>query len=174
MTDVTEKAQNTAATMATPVDVRNTSVVGGAAGYVGLEVMVSYILRSVFKVEKRGIMELTAIHGLSVPFVGGLSAFSDGPDPLGLEGSYGSQFMDGAKGIPAVFASTYVVNTFLQGLHMPKLNFRDILVTAASKIITRPIMSLAYPQFGETFRNGQDALEETFKKQRQNSNLKMD
>ena len=172
MVDATEQAKNTVATMATPIDVRNTSVAGGAAAYVGLEVFVSYMLRHVFKVEKRGLAELTAIHALSVPFVGGLSAYFDGPDTLGLEGSYGPQFMEGFKGIPAVFASQYVVNTYLSGLHVPKLNFKDILITSASKILTRPVMSLAYPQLGETFRNGQDAIDATFAKQREASNLK--
>ncbi len=171
MASNTDKAKNVLMTMATPVDVRNMTVTGGALGYVGLEVLVSYMLRRVFKIEQRGLAELTAIHGLSVPFIGGLGAFADGPDALGLEGSYGSQFMDGAKGIPAVFASTYIVNTYLQGLHLPRLNFKDILITAASKVLSRPVMSLAYPQLGETFRNGQDAIEATFEAQRAASNL---
>ena len=80
--------------------------------------------------------------------------------------------MDGAKGVPAVFASTYIVNTYLAGLHAPKLDVKDILITAASKIATRPIMSLLYPNLGDSFRNGQDSLNTLFKTQRDKSSIK--
>ena len=170
---MTEKAKNVTANMFAPVDVRNTTLVGGTVGYVSVEVLVSYILRRVFKIEQRGFVELSAIHTLSIPFIGGLSAFADPNHQLGLEAPFGAQFMDGAKGIPAVFAAQYVVNTFMDGLHMPRLNFKDILITASAKILSRPLMSVLYPQV-EMFRSGQDALEETFKKQHNVSNLKQD
>ena len=64
------KLMNTLDVAIMPVDFRNTTVVGGAAGHVGLEVLVSYIARRVFGIEKRTIIELTAIHGLSVPLQG--------------------------------------------------------------------------------------------------------
>ena len=114
-------------------------------------------------------MELAAIHALSIPFIGGLSAFSDPNHPLELEAPVGDQFMDGAKGVPAVFASTYIVNTYLAGLHAPKLDVKDILITAAAKIATRPLMSMIYPRLGDGFRNGQDALNVMFRQQRDKS-----
>ena len=154
-----------------PVDVRKTTQVGGALGYVGVEVLISYIARRVFKIAPRPVTELAAIHALSLPFIGGLSAFSDKEHPLGLEAPMGDQFMDGAKGIPAVFASTYIVNTYLAGLHAPKLDVKDILITAAAKIASRPIMSMAYPRLGNGFRNGQDTLKELFDRQRAQSRL---
>lgn len=154
-----------------PVDVRKTTQVGGALGYVGVEVLISYIARRVFKIAPRPITELAAIHALSLPFMGGLAAFSDKNHPLGLEAPMGDQFMDGAKGIPAVFASTYIVNTYLAGLHAPKLDVKDILITAAAKIASRPVMSMAYPRLGDGFRNGQDTMEALFDIQRVKSNL---
>ena len=154
-----------------PVDVRKTTQVGGSLGYVGLEVLVSYIARRVFKIAPRPVTELAAIHALSLPFIGGLAAFSDKDHPLGLEAPMGDQFMDGAKGIPAVFASTYIVNTYLAGLHAPKLDVKDILITAASKIATRPIMSMVYPRLGDGFRNGQDSLNTLFDLQREKSRI---
>ena len=163
---------NTFDAAVTPVDFRNATVVGGAASHVGLEVLVSYLARRVFGIEKRTILELTAIHGISVPLAGGLSGFADSAHPLRLQAPMGDQFMDGAKGIPGVFAATYIVNTFLSGIHAPGINVKDILVTAASKILTRPLMSMLYPNLGDSFRNGQDAIEETFQKQREQSALR--
>ena len=157
-----------------PADVRKTTQVGGALGYVGVEVLISYIARRVFKIAPRPVTELAAIHALSLPFIGGLSAFTDEEHPLGLEAPMGEQFMEGAKGIPAVFASTYIVNTYLAGLHAPKLDVKDILITAAAKIASRPVMSFAYPNFGKGFRNGQDALSELFDRQRKKSAIASD
>ena len=161
-----EQWSNVLSNAAMPVDIRKQTQVGGALGYVGLETLISYVVRRVFKVAPRGVGELAAIHTLSLPFIGGLSVIADKEDAKGLEGPISGQFMEGAKGIPAVFASTYVVNTYLAGLHLPKLDFKDILVTAASKIASRPIMSLLYPNLGDSFRNGQDSLRQNFALQR--------
>ncbi len=157
-----------------PVDVRKPTQVGGALSYVGLETMVSYIFRRVFKVAPRSVLELVAIHSLSLPFVGGLSTFADSEDGQGLRAPMGAQFMEGAKGIPGVFAGVYLANTFLDGLHVPRLDFKDILITAASKIATRPLTSLAYPYLGASFRNGQDAVRSSVALQRRQSRLNMD
>ena len=157
-----------------PVDVRKTTQVGGAMGYVGVEVLISYIARRVFKISPRPVTQIAAIHALSLPFIGGLAAFTDENHPLELEAPMGDQFMDGAKGIPAVFASTYIVNTYLEGIHAPKLDVKDILVTAAAKIASRPIMSLLYPNLGAGFRNGQDTINTLVKAQRTASRLGSD
>ena len=161
-----KKFMNTVDAALIPVDVRKTTQLGGSVGYVGVETLVSYIARRVFKTSPRPVSEIAAIHALSLPFIGGLAAFVDENHPLELEAPMGDQFMDGAKGIPAVFASTYVVNTYLQGIHAPRLDVKDILVTAAAKIASRPLMSLLYPNLGAGFRNGQDTMNQLFKDQR--------
>ena len=79
--------------------------------------------------------------------------------------------MDGAKGVPAVFAAQYVINTALAGLHAPRLNFTDILVTAAAKIATRPLISFLYQPMGETLRTNLDMTEALFLKQHRASRL---
>lgn len=154
-----------------PVDVRKQTQVGGAVVYIGMETLVDYIARRVFKVAKRSVTEIAAIHALSMPFLGGLSAFMDDEDSLGLEAPMGAQFMEGVKGVPAVFAGTYLVNTYLDGLHAPRLDFKDILITAAAKIATRPLMSFAYPYVGDSVRNGQNAIRATVNLQRNHSRL---
>ena len=166
-----QEFSNVFTTAISPIDIRNSTFVGGTLSHVAAEVLVSYIVRRLTGAEKRTLMELTAIHALSVPLQGGMSGMLDGAHPLGLEAPMGSLFADGAKGVPAVFATTYMVNTAMSGLHMPKLSFKDILITAASKIVTRPLMSFAYPNFGASFRQGQDALEDNFSIQRLQSSF---
>ena len=60
-----------------PVDFRHGSQVAGAAEYVAAEVLVSYFARYIFKVEKRTLIELAAIHAVSIPLIGGLAAGVD-------------------------------------------------------------------------------------------------
>ena len=155
-----------------PIDVRKGSQVAGAAEYVAAEVLVSYFARYLFKVEKRTLMELAAIHAVSIPLIGGLSAGVEDSNIFGYESPWGDLVQDGAKGVPAVFVAQYVCNTALSGLHAPKLAFNDILMTAAAKIITRPLIALVYPFIGQTGRNNLDILEELFNnKQRAVSSL---
>ena len=155
------------------VDVRKGSQVLGVAEYVAAEVLVSYFARYLFKIEKRTLMELAAIHAVSIPLIGGLAAGFEENSPYKYEAPIGDQVFDGAKGIPAVFVAQYVCNTALTGLHAPKLNFKDILVTAASKIATRPLLSFAFPYLGDMFRNNLDVLDELFQaRQRPVSSLK--
>ena len=158
-----------------PVDVRKISQVFGVAEYVAFEVLISYLARYVFKIEKRSIMELVAIHAVSIPFIGGLGAMAGENNPLTYDAPYGDMVMDGAKGVPGVFAAQYICNTALAGLHAPKLQFQDILVTAASKIITRPFIALIWPYIGITLKNNLDILETLFNsKQRAVSRLLSD
>ena len=166
------KIMNVIDTAVTPVDVRKFKQVLGSAEYVAAEVLVSYIARHVFKVEKRSIMELATIHAVSIPFIGGLAAYFDDTHALGYEAPVSDQLMDGVKGVPAVFAAQYTVNTALTGIHAPKLNFKDILITAASKLATRPLLGFLYPMLGDAFRTNLDVLEAIFKKQRAQSELK--
>ena len=161
-----EAYSNILNTAVQPVDVRKFSQVFGAAEYVGFEVLLSYFARYLFKVEKRTLLELTAIHAVSVPLIGGLSAGVKGNHILGYEAPFTDQIVDGSKAVPAVFAAQYICNTALQGLHAPKLNFKDILVTAAAKIATRPLVSMLYPLLGDTFRTNLDIVEELFQRQR--------
>ena len=167
-----KKIQNVVDAAITPVDVRKFRQVLGAAEYISAEVLVSYLARYVFKMEKRTIMELAAIHAVSLPFIGGLAAAVDKPNPLGYEAPVSDQFYDGAKGIPAVFLAQYTVNTALSGLHAPRINAKDILITAAAKLATRPILSFLYPMLGDAFRTNLDVLDGIFKRQREKSNLK--
>ena len=175
MGDPDETFTNILVNAVQPVDVRKGSQVAGAAEYVAAEVLVSYFARYIFKMEKRSLMELAAIHAVSIPFIGGLSAGVQDSNIFGYESPWGDLVQDGAKGVPAVFVAQYICNTALSGLHAPKNAFQDILMTAGAKIVTRPLLALVYPYLGETFRNNLDVLEELFNsKQRAASRLLSD
>ena len=116
--------------------------------------------------------ELLQIHVLSLPFIGSTKQFFDPPikhPAWSLKEAkgdqiygYGDQFMDGARGIPAVLFAEYILETFARGIHMPKFVFKDIAVTAFTKTITRPISVLLLPYLPTDFQASYFVLESIF------------
>ena len=160
-------------TAATPIDLRKSEVVFGAAEYVFFEVFTHWMLMYLFKFERRGLMELATIHAVSLPFIGGMGAFMEFPHVMGYEAPWSDILMDGAKGVPAVFAAQYLVNTALKGIHAPSIRFNEVLTTIAAKILSRIILSGAYITFpADFFRNNLDILDGAFAKQFLASRLK--
>ena len=82
--------------------------------------------------------------------VGGTAAFFDqnsgyeGQDAEGKNVTFTTQLMDGAKGIPAVLVAQYIIDSFSKGFHAPWFNMKDLLITAGSKAITRPLVGFVY------------------------------
>ena len=174
-TEEKETFTNIIETAVIPIDLRNSEVVFGAAEYVFFEVFTHWMLMYFFKFERRSFMELAAIHTVSLPFIGGGAAFVEFPHPMGYEAPWGDLVMDGAKGIPAVFAAQYVVNTALKGLHAPSIKFKEVLTTCAAKILSRLILSGGYNFFPVgAFRSNLDILDMAFSKQFMTSRLKGD
>ena len=137
-----------------PFDLRNPQRVGGVAQVVLLEVLVSKMIRKILRMSPAGFMELTAIHAVSMPFLGGLSGFADAPGRPGGKRDYSAIFMDGAKGIPAVFLAQYIINTGARGIHVPGVSVKDILITAASKSLTRPLIEMVFPYLHGSIQRG--------------------
>ena len=137
-----------------PFDLRNPKRVGGVAQVVLLEVIVSKMMRKILGMAPAGFMELAAIHAVSMPFLGGLSGFADAPGRPGGKRDYSAIFMDGAKGIPAVFLAQYIINTGARGIHVPGIRVKDILITAASKSLTRPLVEMVYPYLHGSIQDG--------------------
>ena len=169
-----EEFTNILETAAIPIDLRKSEVVFGAAEYVFFEVFTHWMLMYFLKFEKRSFMELTAIHTVSLPFIGGMSAFVEFPHDMGYEAPWGDVIQDGAKGVPAVFAAQYLVNTALKGLHAPSIKFKEVLTTIAAKILSRVLVSGGYYALPPFFRNNLDVLDLAFAKQFVNSRLKGD
>ena len=134
-----ETATNVVRNAVAPLDFGEDNRVLGTAEYVAIEVAVSKIVRSVLKMENRSVWDLFWIHLLSVPFLGGLGAPFGDQTPLANTNDYTQALKDGARGIPAVLAAQWVYNTASRGFHVPWFGMKDLLITAGSKAITRPL-----------------------------------
>jgi len=135
-----------------PVDFSKSAQVQGTLSHVAAEVLLSKLLRRVLKMEQRGFMELGVIHLLSQPFLGGLFF---GANPNDVSNSTVMQAaQDGAKQTPAVLIAGYIVATSQKGFALPSFSVRDILITLASKIGTRVIITQAFNSIPTFIQNG--------------------
>ena len=126
-----------------PLDFRKGKVVQGTAVYVAAEVIVSKVLRRIMKADNKSIIELAAVHTISLGLMGGTGAIFKMEDGYGAK-DFSKKIKSGAMGIPALFIAQYVYNTFGKGFHMPFWSMRDALIMAAAKILTRPLLSMIY------------------------------
>lgn len=154
-----------------PFDVRKYDLVLGSAQLVVIEVVVSKLIRKILGMGGRGFAELAAVHAVSLPFLGGFSGFFEGNNQVSGS-SQMNAFQDGAKGVPAVFMAQYVVNVAAKGIHVPKFSFKEMLVTAASKTLSRPLIVLMYPKLHKALQNNFRQVNRMEQLQNANSNLK--
>lgn len=114
-------------------------LIGGTTGYVANEIAVSYIVRKIMGKHK-SLVELAAVHTLSVPLLGGAVGFME---PQGsYEDDWSAQFGAGFKGVPALFLAQYIIQIFNKGFTLPNEGFKEYLVAAFSKIVSRPVLSV--------------------------------
>ena len=100
-----------------------------------------------------GLRNIVLTHLISLPFLSAIPIASFG-DKVNLK-KYLEEKMNfktavqlSTQGIPAVLLSQYIVGTFnYGGIHLPKIMFSDLLVTAGSKLITRPLLQMIYALF---------------------------
>ena len=137
-TNMAEIATNIFSNAVTPFDPRKLKLVFGSAEYIAAEVFVSKIARKIMKAD-RSWTDLILVHAISLPFMGGASGYSAAVGDVKTS-DYSASFIDGAKGVPAVLAAQWVLNTFSKGFHFPWFNMKDLLITAGAKVITRPII----------------------------------
>ncbi len=160
-----------------PINVTDTNGVDRLIGnveVVALEVAVSKIFRWGLSMAPRGIMELAFIHTLSMGLLGGLSAPFAQAKALDGDVKFTDALFDGAKMVPAVFAAQYVASVARQGLHLgfKQISVKDLLITAASKAITRPLINLIYKQLPAKMASGIDQHENMVYQQAAVSRLK--
>ena len=154
-----------------PFDVRKYDLVAGSAQLVAIEVIVSKLIRKILGMGGRGFAELATVHAVSLPFLGGFSGFFEGNNQVSGS-SQMNAFQDGAKGVPAVFMAQYVVNVAAKGIHVPKFSFKEMLVTAASKTLSRPLIVLMYPKLHRALQTNFRQVNRMEQLQNANSNLK--
>ena len=145
----------------------STRIAMGNAQIVAAEVLVSKLLRKILGMENRSFAYLVAVHATSLPLVGGIQAPFSKPVGFGPSAYFGSAFalpktgaretkasrtygtnLDivkaAAASVPAVWLAEYIVQTSGVGFHVPKPGIRDALMTAASKILTKPLIGMSF------------------------------
>ena len=154
-----------------PFDPRKYDLVMGSAQLIAVEVVVSKVIRKILRMGGRGFAELAIIQAVSLPVLGGLSGFFAPNSSIGGS-DQASAFADGAKGVPAVLMAQYITNVGAKGLHIQKISFKEILVTAAAKTLSRPLLVLMYPKLHKALQNNFRAVNRMEQLQNANSVLK--
>ena len=168
---------NIATNVLLPFDPRRTKLLMGSLEYIAAEVVVAKVVRKIIKADNKGWLELAYVHALSLPFMGGTAAFFerneayDGKDASGKDITFTTQLMDGAKGIPAVLVAQYIIESISKGFHAPWFNMKDLLITAGTKAITRPIVGFIYKYLPDNAKDNLAILDTLIERQRQASSL---
>ena len=163
-----------------PFDPRRTRLILGTLEYVAAEVIVSKIVRKLMRADTKGWLELGYIHALSMPFLGGAAAFVErnsgyrGTDSANKAVGVVTNVMDGAKGIPAVLIAQYIIQAFSKGFHVPWFNLKDLLITGATKAITRPVIGFIIQYLPTAAQVNLMVVEELVNRQRFASSLRSD
>ena len=149
------------------------NLAAGSVQVLIIEVLVSKLIRYGLRMENTTLGKLILIHALSMPLTGGLVGFVNPQVALKNAPDLSQAVMDGAKGVPALFVAQYITNTALQGLHAPKISMKDILITAAARILTRPILKYGYQYMPQAVADNFDANDTMVQNQNKASRLKM-
>jgi len=161
-----EKIVNVAKNVALPFNPNHTSMLSGTATHIAAEVIVSKLLRQVTGMENRGWLELTAIHALSQPFLGGFNFFENekallnvannniAEQPAANKYPLMEQVKDGAKESPAVLVAMYIAATAQKGFAFPSFGVRDLMLVVAAKALSRVLLANVHSKLPETLNKG--------------------
>ena len=161
-----------------PVDPRRTDLLIGSLEYVAFEVVVAKIIRKVMRMDNVGWTRLAYIHTLSLPFLGGAAGFFDpaenyrGQNKKGEAIGFADNIFDGAKGIPAVLLAQWILDSFAKGFHAPWFNMKDLLVTAGTKALTRPVIGFLSEYLPDTITEKLAVVDEMIRRQQSVSTLR--
>ena len=136
------------------------------------EVLVSKVVRTVLKLENRGIFELAFVHLLSIPFMGGIGPPFGNIRNVHTTNGYGQAAVDGAKGIPGVLIAQWILATATKGFHFPWFTMKDLLITAGSKALSRPLVYSVYDKLPNDAAAGCAVLDQLFQNQVAKSNIR--
>ena len=167
-----EQVQNVLSNAVAPLDFRKAKQLIGTVELIAVEVLVSKIVRTVLRMENRGLMDLAFVHLLSIPFMGGAAAPFGNIRAVGATGGYGQAAVDGAKGIPGVLIAQWIIATASKGFHFPWFNLKDLLITARSKALSRPLVYSVIDKLPIDAQAGFAVLDQLFQNQVAKSNLK--
>ena len=162
-----------------PFDPRRTKLLLGSLEYIAFEVVVGKMVRKLMKADNIGWARLAYIHALSLPFMGGAAGFFDEQQTYdGVRTSdskpiaFTDHLTDGAKGIPAVLLAQWILDSFAKGFHAPWFNMKDLLITAGTKALTRPIIGFIFTYLPDAAQENLLVVDEMIRRQRYFSTLK--
>ena len=121
--------------------------------------------------ENRGLMHLAFVHLLSIPFMGGLAGPLPAQSSIANTDSYATAAIDGAKGIPGVLIAQWIIATATKGFHFPWFSMKDLLITAGSKAVTRPLVYSVIDKLPEDAQAGFAVMDALFAAQVAKSNI---
>ena len=167
------RAMNIGSNAVLPFNPMNFQLAAGSAEYVAWEVIVAKAVRALLGFPNKSVFELAQVHAVSLTFMGGAQGFLSAPGGY-ASGSIFEQLKDGAKGIPAVLLAKYSVDTCYKGFHIPfkGWSMSDIVMSAASKAISRPLFSLLHTQIKGPITVPIETVDEMVRNQVAKSNLK--
>ena len=147
----------------------------GSFEYIVMEVIVDMVVRmlvgSVVRgVSRKRIMDLVAVHTLSLPIMGGLAGgFNTYHDE---SATFVDHLGDGAKGILAVYTAQYVHGISCSGFYIPRPGALDAIVTAAAKTLSRPLNAMLAQYAPDQVKHAIKAVTEVIRTQQNQSLLK--
>ena len=144
----------------------------GTTFNVAAEVLVESAVRKMVGQKKIEWFDMVAYHAISQPF---MMAFVAGGDLTEVgRGTYKDQAIDGFRGVPALLLAKYILYTYYQGFFLPGFNMKELLLTAGTKTITRPIVHTVQKWLPKTLADQIAVVDAIYGSQMENSNLKMD
>ena len=178
-----EKIMNVAKNVILPVNPNRKFMLSGTATHIAAEVIVSKLLRQVTGMEQRGWMELTAIHTLSQPFLGGFNFFENEKDLAKVannnkpnetaenKNTLMDQVKDGAKESPAVLVAMYIAATAQKGFAFPSFGVRDLLLVVAAKALSRVLLANVHSKLPTTLHDGLIVHDQMMVRQKASSSI---
>ena len=110
----------------------------GTSYVVLVETLVESVIRRLVGM-KTGIISTAASLALGKPFEG-MFYFGDEPPPPATQ-EYMDSALSGLQTTPGQFVGQYLVSTFSKGFTMPGFDVADMILTAAAKTMSRPLMT---------------------------------
>ena len=144
-----------------PIDIRKSKTVFAGAEVILSEALVSYLARWTFGGEKMSFLKLVMLHAIANPLHGGIEENIGADEVTFKDGDYTDQFTKSASNLPGVFIAQYIVNTPDKGLRVPGFSLKDVLLTAGSKMVTRPILKFLYengPEQNQKYLDHSDSM----------------
>ena len=144
----------------------------GGVQHVAAEVLVSYIIRRLFKAERKKVIDLAMPHVFSLPLIGGVNGAWVYSDPLDQDKArMKDQAKESAKQFPALLLGDICWKISNQGWSLPSYKGRELLIMFVAKTLTRPLIGALYKAMPEGMALNFDALDFLFRAQAHSSKL---